>query len=73
MLFRDMLSKPGHGIKDRDVFCDQFFFFVQVVMESEKVAIIRINARDGDDWSAEIVVDIFEYLERITFIGHMVK
>ena len=54
-------------------FCDQFFFFVQVVMESEKVAIIRINARDGDDWSAEIVVDIFEYLERITFIGHMVK
>lgn len=73
MLFRDMLCKPSHEIKDRDGFCDQFFIFVQVVMESGKVAIIRINARDGDDWSAEIEADIFDYLERITYIGHVVE
>ena len=70
MLLRDVLSQVLDEIKYRECFCDKFFIFVTVVMESNKISIIRIDARGCNDWSAKIAADIFDNLRRITFIGH---
>ena len=43
MFFRDMLGEPGHEIKNRNGFGDQFPVFVTVVMEGNQFAVIRVN------------------------------
>ena len=43
MFFRDMLGEPGHEIQNRDGFRDQFFVFMAVVMERNRLAVIRVN------------------------------
>ena len=43
MFFRDMLGEACHEIKNGDGFRDQFFVFMAVVMERNRLADIRVN------------------------------
>lgn len=43
MFFRDMLGEACHEIKNGDGFRDQFFVFMAVVMERNRLAVIRVN------------------------------
>lgn len=41
-----------------------------VVMEGDKITIVRINARSSNNRSAKITTDIFDNLRRITLVRH---
>lgn len=70
MLFRDMLGKSCHEIKNRNGFGDQFLVFMTIVMKSNKFAVIRVNAGSCNDGPAKVTANVFNHLGRIAFIGH---
>lgn len=70
ILFRDVLSEAGDKIKGRNGFHDEFFIFMAVVMEGDRITIVRINPGSGDGGPAQITANIFDYVGRITTIGH---
>ena len=44
MLFRDMLGKSSHEVKNVEGLGDQFLVFMAIVMKSNKFTVVRINA-----------------------------
>ena len=44
MLFRDMLGKSSHEVKNGEGLGDQFLVFMAIVMKSNKFTVVRINA-----------------------------
>lgn len=70
MLFRDMPDQTLDELHDRDGFLDIFVVLMAVVMESDKVTVVFVNTRGGDDWPAEIAAYIFDDCFGVTGIGH---
>lgn len=60
MLFRDMMDQTLDERYDRDGFLDIFVILMAVVMERDKVTIVFVNTRGGDDWPTEIAAYIFD-------------
>lgn len=68
MLFRDMSDQPFNELHGRNFFNNEFFVLMPVVMESDIVAVIIVNTFCGDDRSAEITTDVFDYIRGFAFV-----
>lgn len=64
-----MLDEALNEFHNGNGFFYVFVIFVAVVVESDKIAIILINAWSGDDRTAKITTDIFYDGFRVAFIG----
>ena len=69
MLIRDMNNEPLNKRNSRNGFDNEFVIFVPVVMESNMRAGIRIDARSGNNRSAEIATNVFGDDRRIAVVG----
>lgn len=68
MFFRDMLSQACDEVKSRNGFYNEFIVFMAVVMKRNRITVISINARGGDDRPAQITADIFYNSIWIAFV-----
>lgn len=59
MLFRDMLDGEGNKVHDRESFFHIGIILVFIVVESHMIAIVRINARGGNNRPAKVTADVF--------------
>lgn len=56
--FRDMSDKSFHEFQYRNGFVNKFVVFMPVVVESNKITIIFINAGGGDNRAPEVSADV---------------
>lgn len=59
MLFRDMLDDEGNKVHTRESFFHIGIILVFIVVKSHMIAIVRINARGGNNRSSKITTDVF--------------
>ena len=69
MFFRDMPDQTLNKLHDRDGLFHIFIILMPVVVESDQIAIITVNAGSGDHWPAKIAPDILDSSFRVTGIG----
>ena len=69
VLFGDMADQALDELHDRDSFLHIFVVLMAVVMESDEVAVIFVNAGSGDGRASQIAADIFDDRFRVAGIG----
>ena len=69
MIFRDMLDETSDEIKNGDSFHHQSAILMPVVVKSDHVTIIFINAGSGDNRPAKVAPDVFGHNLRATLVG----
>ena len=69
MFFRYVYDEPFDEFHSRDAFRYCLMIFMSGVMKRNKVAVIGINTRSGDDRASQISADIFDGDIRSTPIG----
>lgn len=69
VLFWDMSDEAFYKIHNRDSFLNIAVILVTIVMESNKVTVILVNPRSGDDRASKIAADIFHDSLRVTSLG----
>lgn len=69
VLFRDMPDEPLNKLNDRESLLYISIIFMAVVMESDRVSIIMVNAGGRNHRPAKISSDIFKDGIRVTFVG----
>ena len=69
MFFRDMPDQTLNKLHDRDGLFHIFIILMPVVVESDQIAIITVNAGSGDHLPAKIALDILDSSFRVTGIG----
>ena len=67
MFFRDMADEAEFQYRNGLFHID--IIFMAVVVESDSVPVIAINAGSGDDRSSKVTADILRHRFRITFVG----
>lgn len=68
MFFRDMADETPDEFQDRHGLFHIGIIFMAVVVESDAVPIIVINAGSGDDRPSKVTADILRHRFRITFV-----
>lgn len=66
VFFRDMADQSFDEIDSGNRFFYVFIIFMTVVMKSDRMSVIAVNPRGGDNWTAKITADIFYDSCRIT-------
>ena len=69
MLVGDMDNKPLNKVNGGNSFDNEFIIFVPVVMEGNMRTRVRIDARSGNNGSAEIASNVFGRDRRVTVVG----
>ena len=69
MFFRDMPDQTLNKLHDRDGLFHIFIILMPVVVESDQIAVIPVNAGSGDHRPAKIAPDILDSSFRVTGIG----
>lgn len=69
ILFRDMLDQAFYKLHDVNGLFYVRVIFMTIVMESNLIPIIFVNAGGGNDWSAQVSSNIFCNDFGIAFIG----
>lgn len=69
MLFRDMLDEPFDEFHNGNRFFYIGIILMTVVMESNHIAIIVIDARGGNHRASKVTPDVFDNGMGITFVG----
>ena len=73
MFFRDMLDETVYEIKCGYGLHDQFVIFMAVIVESDHITIIMVDAGSGNDGPAKIAADILGHSLGVTFIRFCVN
>ena len=69
MLLRDMPDQPFDEFESRYGFFHIFIIFMTVVVESDVLAVISVDAGGGDHGAAKVASDVFHDLFWIAFPG----
>ena len=69
MFFRDMADEAIDEFQYRNGLFHIDIIFMAVVVESDSVPVIAINAGSSDDRSSKVTADILRHRFRITFVG----
>lgn len=73
MLFRNMPDQTLYKLHDRDGLFHIFIILMPVVVESDQIAVITVNAGSGDHWPAKIAPDILDSSFRVIGIGFCIE
>ena len=73
MFFRDMLDESLNEFKSGDFFYHKFVVFMPVVMESDSIPIIVVNAGSGNNRPSEVTANIVGNNMRIREVGFCVN
>ena len=68
MFFRDMLDEKGNEIQNGNCFFHIGIILMFIVVERYMIAIVRINARGGNDRPAKVTADVFYNSVRVAEI-----
>lgn len=66
--FGDMPDQPGDKLKGRNGFCNKDIIFMPVVVESNGIPVIGVNARSGNHRAAKISANVFENRIRLAVL-----
>ena len=66
VFFRDMADQSFDEFNSRNRFFYVFIIFMTIVMKSNRLSVIAINPRGGDNRTAKIAADIFDDSCRVT-------
>lgn len=66
--FRNMADEPFDKVYDRNSFLNVLVIFMTVVMESDKIACIRIDSGSGNNRTIKVSTDIFGNSLRVTTV-----
>ena len=65
IVFRDMLYEEFDEVDGREGLADKDIIFMSVVMESDVLAVIGVDARECNDRASQVTADIFDDSIRI--------
>lgn len=69
VFFRDMPDQPLNKFESGNGFLNISFIFMAVIVKSNQIAIITVNAGGSDDRAAEIAANVFENITRFALSG----
>ena len=69
MFFRYMLNEPFYKVQSGDCFGSQLVIFVSIVVKSNRISIVVVNAGSCNDGSTKVTAYIFDDRGRVTFSG----